>query len=69
MNEKNWYEVYRIMLDEFDEKDEDWKEFLFKLWASRVLNYTMYKALRGYDHAMSYLYEMVKRYQQKRPEE
>jgi len=69
MNEKNWYEIYRTMLDEFDEKDEDWRELLFKLWVSRVLNYMMYKALRGYDHAMSYLYEVIKRYEQKRSEE
>lgn len=69
MNEKNWYGVYRTMLDEFDEKDGDWRELLFKLWVSRVLNYTMYKALRGYDRAMSYLYGMIKRYEQKRSEE
>lgn len=62
MNEKNWYEVYKIMLKQFDEKDNDWRELLFKFWVSRVLNYTMYEALKGYDHAISYLSGMITRY-------
>ncbi|MCL0072622.1 hypothetical protein M1N91_00040 [Dehalococcoidia bacterium] len=60
MDERNWHGVYKTMLDKFEERDEDWRELLFKLWVSRVLHYTLYEALRGYDHAMSYLREVTK---------
>jgi mannosylglycerate synthase len=62
MDEESWYETYRILLGEFDFEDGDWQELLFKLWISRVLNYTSSIALRGYDYALYYLYKMIERF-------
>ncbi len=59
MDEASWQETYKVLLREFDFEDEDWRELLFKLWLARVLNYTAYVALKGYDHALHYLYRMI----------
>ncbi len=62
MDEETWAEVYAVLLAHFDSGDDDWKELLFKLWITRVLQYTTTVALRGYDYAMHYLHQMVARY-------
>jgi mannosylglycerate synthase len=62
MDEDTWAEVYSVLLDHFDPGDDDWRELLFKLWLTRVLQYTTTVALRGYDYAMHYLHRMVARY-------
>ena len=62
MDDESWYETYKILLEEFDFDDEDWRELLFKLWIARVLNYTASVALRGYDYALYYLYKMIERF-------
>lgn len=59
MNAANWYKSYRVLLDQFDPQDGDWQEVLFKLWVARVLDYTAKVALRGYDRALFYLYQMI----------
>ena len=59
MDAESWYETYKILLECFDSTDEDWRELFFKLWIARVLNYTTKVALRGYDYALFYLYQMV----------
>lgn len=62
MDAKSWYETYKVLLRYFDPEDKDWRELLFKLWITRVLNYTTKVALRGYDYALFYLYQMVERF-------
>jgi mannosylglycerate synthase len=59
MDDEAWFETYKILLEEFDFTDEDWRELLFKLWLARVLNYTTSVALRGYDYALHHLYKMI----------
>lgn len=62
MDAESWYETYKVLLEHFDPEDTDWRELLFKLWIARVLNYTTKVALRGYDYALFYLYQMVERF-------
>ncbi|HDI11421.1 MAG TPA: hypothetical protein ENF77_03730 [Candidatus Acetothermia bacterium] len=62
MDEDAWADTYLVLLERFDPADADWKELLFKLWITRVLQYTTAEALRGYDHALHYLHRMVARY-------
>lgn len=59
MDAESWYETYKVLLAHFDPTDGDWRELFFKLWIARVLNYTIKVALRGYDYALFYLYQMV----------
>jgi mannosylglycerate synthase len=59
MDAESWYRTYEVLLEHFDPADEDWRELFFKLWIARVLNYTTKVALRGYDYALFYLYQMV----------
>ena len=62
MGEDEWFEVYGVLLEHFDPADEDWKELIFKLWMTRVLNYTVTEALRGFNGAQRYLRNSIKRY-------
>ncbi len=62
MDDGLWAEVYGILLEHFEPGDPDWRELLFKLWITRVLQYTTTVALRGYDYAMYYLHRMVADY-------
>lgn len=62
MDADNWFRVYEVLLENFDLDSEAWKELLFKLWVTRVLNYTSHEALKGYDHTMHYLYQMIERF-------
>ncbi len=62
MDEMAWAATYHVLLEHFQPGDPDWEELLFKLWTTRVLNYTMTVALRGYDYAQQYLYRMLGRY-------
>ncbi|GAB4307810.1 MAG: hypothetical protein Kow0097_08120 [Candidatus Bipolaricaulota bacterium] len=57
-----WYDTYRVLLREYQSKDPDWQDLLFRLWAARVLAYTFSVALRGYDLAMHHLHQMVEHY-------
>jgi len=59
MNPDAWYEVYGILLREFNQNSRAWRDLLFRLWVARVLNHTFYYASRGYDYAMKSLNDMV----------
>jgi mannosylglycerate synthase len=59
MDEEAWYDTYRVLLDHFIPGDPDWEALLFRLWITRVINYTTTRALRGYEHAQRYLRSMV----------
>ena len=59
MDENAWISAYQVLLEEFDLEDEDWREILFKLWVTRVLNYTMRHVTRGYDCALEENANMV----------
>ena len=69
MDAENWYSTYKVLLEHFDPQDNDWRELLFKLWIARVLNYTTKVALRGYDYALFYLYQMIESFIRKSKEE
>jgi mannosylglycerate synthase len=60
MDIDNWITSFRVLLDNFDRQNEDWKELLFKLWVTRVLHYTINHALRGYDHGIAYLNQCIR---------
>jgi mannosylglycerate synthase len=62
MDEAAWYDVYCVLLKHFDRDDNDWQELLFKMWITRVLQYTTTAAARGYAYGMRYLRAMVERY-------
>ncbi len=65
MDEWQWYETYLILLKHYDHQNPHWQELLFKLWTTRVLNYTLNVALKGYDYAMRYLYGLLNKYMQR----
>lgn len=62
MDADAWAETYRVLLEHFEPGDSDWGELLFRLWVTKVLQYTTSVALRGYDYAMYYLHRMVADY-------
>jgi mannosylglycerate synthase len=62
MDDSAWFETYSTMLEHFVKEDADWEALLFRLWITRVLQYTVSCALRGYDHALDHLYAMVREY-------
>lgn len=62
MDEDAWYLAYRCLLDHFVLGDPDWEALLFRLWITRVINYTATRALRGYDHSQQYLQSAVADY-------
>lgn len=62
MNKDRWQKTYKILLEHFNPQDSDWQELLFKLWITRVLNYTTHLALKGYDQAMYYLYQTIEEF-------
>ena len=62
MDEEAWRITYRRLLESFVPGDADWDELLFRLWITRVINYTATRALRGYEHAQSYLASVVDGY-------
>ena len=59
MDEHLWYDTFLVLVDEFDEADEDWRELLFRLWLVRVLSYTADAALRGYGYALRTLHATI----------
>jgi mannosylglycerate synthase len=62
MDETHWYDSFLVLLERFERGDRDWEELLFRLWATRVLNYTTTAAVRGYSYALRHLHGMVHRY-------
>ncbi|MBC7219979.1 glycosyltransferase [Candidatus Bipolaricaulota bacterium] len=62
MDDKAWYDTYRVLLREYQSENPEWQDLLFRLWAARVLAYTFSVALRGYDLAMHHLHQMVECY-------
>jgi mannosylglycerate synthase len=62
MDEEAWRGAYEVLLDNFQLGQPHWESLLFRLWVARTLNYTAQHALRGYDHALYYLHQMIWRY-------
>jgi mannosylglycerate synthase len=61
MDESTWLTTLSILLDQFDIRNEDWREVAFRLWLGRVLHYTLRIAVRGHGYAMAYLHDMIRR--------
>jgi mannosylglycerate synthase len=61
LDESTWFQALRVLLDRFELGDDDWEALAFRLWTGRVLHYTLRVAIRGHDHAMGYLNEMIGR--------
>jgi len=66
MDDRAWFETYAHLLERFVRGDPDWEALLFKLWIARVLQYTISDALRGYDHALAHLEQMIDSYRLRR---
>jgi len=62
MDDRAWFETFAHLLNRFIKGDPDWEQLLFRLWITRVLHYTVFQALRGYDHALAHLDRMVESY-------
>ncbi|MDF1595916.1 MAG: hypothetical protein P1T08_07450 [Acidimicrobiia bacterium] len=62
MDEEAWHDTYEVLLEQFVPGDAEWEALLFRLWVTRVINYTVTRALRGYDHSQRYLQAMVAGY-------
>jgi mannosylglycerate synthase len=62
MDDGTWFETYAHLLERFVRGNPDWEALLFKLWIARVLQYTISEALRGYDHALAHLEQMIDSY-------
>jgi mannosylglycerate synthase len=62
IDEEAWHDTYEVLLEHFVPGDAGWEALLFRLWVTRVINYTATRALRGYDHAQRYLQSMVAGY-------
>ncbi|MDR9451462.1 MAG: hypothetical protein RI637_09620, partial [Acidimicrobiia bacterium] len=62
MDDHAWFETFAHLLNRFMKGDPDWEQLLFRLWITRVLHYTVFEALRGYDHALAHLDRMVESY-------
>lgn len=69
MEPQTWYEVYKVLLEEFNQNEKAWRDLLFRLWIARVLNHTFYYVSRGYEYAMKSLEDMVSYFVQRRLEE
>jgi len=66
MGHEVWAETYRTLLSTFVRDDKDWQELLFKLWLTRVLNYTIKTALRGYEFSQQQLFNELATYRDRR---
>jgi len=62
MDEDLWYETLRVLMDGFCLGEPAWESLAFRLWLIRVLSYTTDQALAGYDAAIEYLEETIRRY-------
>lgn len=58
-----WGALLDELLARFDLADDAWRSAVFRLWVIRVITYTINHVSRGYDHAMSHLEEMIRRYE------
>ncbi|MGH8944603.1 MAG: mannosylglycerate synthase domain-containing protein [Acidimicrobiia bacterium] len=63
LDAETWKHALRFLLDGFTRDDGGWEALAFRLWLGRVLAYATGPALEGYDHAISYLEETIRRYQ------
>jgi mannosylglycerate synthase len=62
LDAETWKHALRFLIDGFT-RSEAWEALTFRLWVGRVLAYAAGPALGGYDHAISYLEETIRRYQ------
>jgi len=66
MDPWTWYEVYAVLLEQFNQNRKAWRDLLFRLWIARVLNHTFYYVSKGYEYAMKNLEDMVSHFVQRR---
>lgn len=55
-----WLDIVKVLLIEADIADRDWQTVGFQIWVARVLHYTAMEVVKGYDHAMKYVDDMVR---------
>lgn len=63
MNEERWSLVLPALLERFTLGDEAWESAVFRLWANRVIHYTIEHVPMGYDHAVEYLETTIRRFE------
>lgn len=66
MDSSAWEVTLSWLLRSFRLGDPVWESLAFRLWLMRVLSYTAIEVPNGYDEAISYLEESVRRYERKR---
>lgn len=66
MDSSVWEVTLYWLLRSFRLGDPVWESLAFRLWLMRVLSYTAIEVPNGYDEAISYLEESVRRYERKR---
>ena len=60
---QQWQEVFPKLLDDFELDDPGWRSAVFRLWVTRVLTYSRDVVPEGYDHAMGYLEETIRKFE------
>ncbi len=67
MDFSTWGVVLPWLLEHFRLGDAVWESLAFRLWLMRVLSYTVREVPHGYDRAISYLEETIRRYERTGP--
>ena len=63
IDEIRWGSLLDEMLGRFEMTDPAWRDVVFRLWVERVISYTTTHVSQGYDHAIEYLEETIRRYE------
>ncbi len=63
IDEVHWGTILDGLLAAFDLDDSSWRNVAFRLWTQRVISYTTRHVPLGYDHAMVYLEDTIRRYE------
>lgn len=58
-----WHRTLPGLLDGFQLDDDAWRAAAFRLWVERVIHYTTHQVPLGFDSAMGYLEETVRRFE------
>ncbi len=65
MDADTWFDVHEHLLANFVLGVTGWESLAFRLWLHRVLAYTSDHASIGYDHAMAYLEDTIRSYEER----
>lgn len=55
-----WLDILGVLITQADLSDADWQIIAFQLWVARVLHYTAFEVVKGYDHSAAYIEAMIR---------